>query len=142
MMTSVNNVEIANGSSNRADENGSYIIWNPAGRTSAPDQNGSIQRPSYVGLGHEMAHIQDVWNGTFNNGTWQTVSLQNGRTRNIKKAEIYATHIENRIRAENGLPLRISYGVDGSGNADPSTRIIRSGTNQSLYYNNPLCIMI
>src|SRR5690606_7849590 len=136
LMTSTNNVEIASRSRNSADENGTYILWNPTGTSGAPDQNGSNQRPSYIGLGHEMAHIQDVWNGTFNNKTWSTVSLPDGTSKNIKRAEIYATHMENRIRAENGLSLRVSYGIDGAGRADPSTRIIKSGTNQSLYFNS------
>jgi len=113
LMTSTNNVEIASRSRNSADENGTYILWNPTGTSGAPDQNGSNQRPSYIGLGHEMAHIQDVWNGTFNNKTWSTVSLPDGTFKNIKRAEIYATHMENRIRAENGLSLRVSYRIDG-----------------------------
>lgn len=135
LMTSTNNVEIVSRSKNSADEKGTYILWNPTGTSGAPDQNGSNQRPSYIGLGHEMAHIQDVWNGTYNNTTWSTVSLPDSISKNIKIAEIYATHIGNRIRAENGFSLRVSCGIDEARGADPSTRIIKSGTNQSLYFN-------
>jgi hypothetical protein len=134
-MSSTNNTEIAQRSMNKADEqNGSYVLWNPNGSTSAPDQKGSTQRPSYVGLGHELAHIQDVWKGTINRGTWQTGTDPNGNSYSIPNAEIYSTHMENRIRAEHGLPLRVSYGVGLNGSIDWSTRIIRSGTSQSLFY--------
>jgi RHS repeat-associated protein len=135
LMSSTNNTEIAQRSMNKADEqNGSYVLWNPNGSTSAPDQKGSTQRPSYVGLGHELAHIQDVWKGTINRGTWQTGTDPNGNSYSIPNAEIYSTHMENRIRAEHGLPLRVSYGVGLNGSIDWSTRIIRSGTSQSLFY--------
>ncbi|MEJ5054144.1 M91 family zinc metallopeptidase [Sphingobacterium sp. MYb382] len=136
-MTSTNNIEIASRSRNSADENGTYILGNPTDISGATDQNGSNQRPSYIGIGDEMAHIQDFWNGTFNSKTWSTFSLPgDGTLKNIKRADIYATHIENRIRAENGLPLRFSSGIDTAGKANISTRIIKSGTNQRLYFNN------
>ena len=73
---------------------------------------------------------------TYNNKTWSIFSLADDTFKNIKKAEIYAPHIENRIRAENGLRLRVSYGIDGVGNPESSTRIIKPGTNQSLYFNS------
>jgi hypothetical protein len=49
-------------------------------------------------------------------------------------AEIYSKHKENLIRVENGVPLRVSYGIDAYDNPDPSTRIIRAGTSVSIYY--------
>ena len=33
-------------------------------------------------------------------------------TRKIPNAEKYATHVENQLRAEHGLPLRDHYGYD------------------------------
>lgn len=137
LMNSGNNTEIAarNGAANSADsKNGSYIIWDPNNTNGAPDQKGNTTRDSYIGLGHEMAHVQDVWNGTINNGTWQSVTDAKGNPVNIPYAEIYSTHKENLIRAENGVPLRVSYGKDSYGNPDPSTRIIRAGTSVSIYY--------
>lgn len=41
-------------------QNGSYVTWNPNLSTSAPDETGSINRPSYIGLAHELAHIEDI----------------------------------------------------------------------------------
>ena len=130
-----NNTEIVQSSRNVADDQkGAYVLWNPSGTTSAPDQNGSSQRPSYIGLGHELAHVQDIWKSKINRNTWQTVTDLNGNPVSILNAEIYSTHMENRLRSEHGLPLRVSYGVGPNGSVDSSTRIIRSGTSQSLYY--------
>jgi hypothetical protein len=137
LMNSTNNTEIVDrkGSANSADsQKGSYVIWDSSNTNGAPDQNGNTTRDSFIGLGHELAHIQDVWNGTINTCTWQSVTDANGNTTNIPNAEIYATHKENQIRAENGIPLRVSYGKDATNNPDPSTRIIRAGTSQSIYY--------
>lgn len=137
LMTHANSTEIVQRANNGAEMTaGNYVTWNPNGTTSAPDQTGATTRPSYVGLGHELAHIQDIWQGTINNNTWQTVPTPNGSTQNIPNAEIYATHIENQIRAENGLSLRVSYGVGPNNSVDEATRIIRRNTNQSLYYDN------
>ena len=136
LMNSTNTTQIAKRGVNKADsKNGSYILWNPNGRNGGPDQNGGTTRDPYIGLGHEMAHVKDVWDGTINTKPWVTVTLANGKTKSIPKAEIYATHMENQIRSENNVPLRVSYGVNALGGADPSTRIIKAGTSQSIYYN-------
>ena len=53
----------------------------------------------------------------------------------IRNSEKYATHIENQLRAENGIPLRIHSGIDansGSRVGLESTRIIRG--RASLFY--------
>ncbi len=137
LMSSGNDTEIAvrNSPENKADsKSGSYIIWNPSNTNGAPDQTGNTTRDPYIGLGHEMAHVQDVWKKTINLGTWQTVTDTKGNPVNITYSEIYSTHKENQIRAENGVPLRVSYGKDAANNPDPSTRIIRAGTSESIYY--------
>jgi len=136
LMTSTNNTDIVNRTINKADnENGAYILWNSSGTNGGPDQNGSTTRPSFIGLGHEMAHVQDVWSGTINNNTWVTETLLNSQIINIPYAELYATHIENKLRAENNIPLRASYSSYETGGIDPNTRIIRANTNESIYYN-------
>lgn len=48
-------------------------------------------------------------------------------------AELYATHIENLIRAENGLALRISYAIYEA-RKDVSSFLLKPGTRQSLYF--------
>ena len=39
---------------------------------------------------------------------------KDGEVKNIKNTEISATHMENLIRAEHGLPLRTHYLPDGN----------------------------
>ncbi|MEZ2442371.1 M91 family zinc metallopeptidase [Chitinophaga sp. RCC_12] len=137
MAVSEHNTEIAKRGSNAADEkNGSYITWNPTGTTSAPDENGSTQRPPFIGLAHEMAHVKDVWDGTINRKIWQIVSSPDGKSVEISNSEKYSTHIENQIRAENKISLRAYYSVDENGNGNHNTRLIKAGTRQSLYYNS------
>lgn len=130
LVSSTKNVQIAQGK-NTADPNGTYIKWNPNSTTGGMSQIGTENRPSYIGLGHEMAHIQDAWKGTIDNNTWVTV----GGTV-IPNAEKYATHIENQLRAENNISLRTHYGIDASSRKRvglESTRIING--NLSLFYN-------
>lgn len=130
LVSSTKNVQIAQGK-NTADLNEVYIKWNPNSTTGGMNQIGTENRPAYIGLGHEMAHIQDCWRGTIDNTTWVTV----GGTA-IPNAEKYATHIENQLRAENDIPLRTHYGIDASSGRRvglESTRIIKG--NLSLFYN-------
>lgn len=136
LVNNVRGTEIANRASNSADLlGGAYVLWNPTGNVSAPDQTGSTTRPPYIGLAHELAHVQDIWQGTINNHPWVQVTNSQANQQNIPNAEIYATHVENQIRAANNLPLRVSYGVGPGGTVDSSTRIIQGNTRNSTYYN-------
>jgi len=131
LMNSTNTVQVVRGS-NAADPNGTYIRWNPNSSTGGMNVMGNENRPSYIGLGHEMAHIQDTWKGTIDNSTWVTTA---GGVA-IPNSEKYATHIENQLRAENGVALRTHYGIDASTGVRvglESTRIVSGGT--SLFYN-------
>lgn len=125
LMNSSNIVNIANRKVNSADPNGTYITWNSSRVDGGIDENGNRTRPAFIALGHEMAHIQDVWKGTYDGSLW---------VGNIPNAEKYATHIENQLRSENGLPLRTHYGVLDTGQGDPQTSLLRKGTGVSLYY--------
>ena len=129
LMNSTNVTQVVQGR-NTADANGTFIRWNPNSTTGGMNTMGNENRPSYIGLGHEMAHIQDTWNGTIDNSTWVTVG---GVA--IPNSEKYATHIENQLRVENGISLRTHYGMDASTGTRvglESTRIVRG--NESLYY--------
>ncbi|MDH6342441.1 RHS repeat-associated protein [Parabacteroides sp. PFB2-12] len=134
LMNSTKNVQIVQGK-NTADLKGNYIKWDPYSTTGGPDQAGDTKRPSYIGLGHEMAHIQDVWNGSIGRNTWVTVTGVDGKPVDIPNAEKYATHIENQLRSEHRIPLRTHYSPRVH-----STRILRSGTNQSLFYKKRVTI--
>ena len=109
---------------NKSDVGGRFIRWNPSLTRGGIDSQGSTERPAYIGLGHEMAHIEDIWEGTCDLESWE------GKT---PIADIYATHVENQIRAEHGLFLRTHYSDNGSV-GDPNNAVIIEGTNQSMYY--------
>ena len=131
LINSTNSVEIAQRKQNGADINGTYILWNPNLTTGGLNEYGTEYRPAYIGLGHEMAHIQDTWRGTIDQSTWVTV---NGI--NIPNSEKYSTHIENQLRAEHNIPLRTHYGIDASSGQRKgleSTRIIWN--RFSMFYN-------
>ena len=125
LASSSNNTEIAYGSRNSADEqDGSFIKWNPTKTAGGPDQSGTNTRDAFIGLSHEMAHVQDIWNGTVDRSEW---------VHGIPRSEIYATHVENQIRSEHGVSLRTHYAFNSNGTPNASTRIINSkGT--SLFY--------
>lgn len=116
---------------------GRRISWNPNGLVSGPNEKGSTNRPTFIGLAHELAHQQRIWNNTVNNNAWVTQD-DNGNAINpaIPNDDIAATHVENKIRAENQIPLRTHYSVDVGGNVVNTTRILKRGTRASLYYNS------
>ena len=100
---------VAYSHANEADvEGGQYVRWDPEDTLGAPELGGGIYRPAFIGLAHELAHIRDVWQGTVNRSTWRNLPAGDGQWIQVSCAELYATHVENKIRAENGLPLRLS----------------------------------
>jgi len=51
----------------------------------------------------------------------------------LSQSEIYATHVENNIRAQQEIPLRTHYSQDADGVPVSETRILDSKA-RSLYY--------
>jgi len=110
------------------------IDWSENNLNGGPDEKGNTTRRAFIGLGHEMAHMEDAIYGTMNSrqGTWvndPTVQDAKGNPLNIPNMEIYATHRENQLRSEQGIPLRTGYIPNYSG-----ARIINVSTRSSLYY--------
>ncbi len=125
LVSSTKNVQIAFGKKNAAGENGTFIHWNNTLNRGGVNKFGKVDRPTYIGLGHEMAHIQDVWKGTYDKNIWITVA---GTP--IPNAEKYSTHIENQLRAENNILLRTHYF-----RGEEKSRIINK-VGESLFYKN------
>jgi hypothetical protein len=96
------------------------VTWNPNETTSGPDINGGTTRPSFIGLAHELGHAHDLLDGKSN----QSEMPGAPKGSNTRLWEYYAMHWENRVRAENNIPLRASYG-QGYGQA------IQSGTRNA-----------
>ncbi len=62
--------------------------------------------PFFIAVGHELAHAIDYQlNPDGYNKTW--FSRESGDI--VTVSEIFASHIENQIRAESGKPLRMYY---------------------------------
>jgi RHS repeat-associated protein len=142
---STNNTTALNdsrGQGNLTADDGNQVRWNPNGTAGGPDQKGSTTRPSFIGLGHEFAHVQDVWGVTIDRGTWYSVTDANGNTvGSVSNAEKYATYMENQIRGEQGLSLREFYSPTSSGGGYEPSRILNRGTsvNKWIYRDpNPL----
>ncbi len=110
------------------DARGRAVHFNPASFEAGLDVNGSRNTSPFVSLAHELAHALDWDNGSIDTRTWITYS--DNKTTSTR-AEIYASHVENQIRAENNLPLREFYGIDqGKGVG----RLLIPGTRMSAHY--------
>ena len=119
---SENMLEMVRGTKNYAEPDGTLISWDPQKNKGGIDQNGSYIRPTYIGLGHELAHIEDMWRGTYDNSTWAV----EGR-KEIHNAEKYSVHVENQLRSEHSIPLRTHYGSE-------KTRFLHPLNNSSLFF--------
>lgn len=53
----------------------------------------------------------------------------------VPNSEIYSTHKENILRAENGIPLRTYYGAYTNGSGISGTRLIKGNTSLFIQLN-------
>lgn len=75
--------------------------------TAIATENGIEESPLWIDLGHELSHRKDyITNGEKVNEPWITIGDEI-----FVKSEIQATHYENLMRQEAGLPLRTHYGT-------------------------------
>jgi hypothetical protein len=97
-----------------------------------PTEGGVSMSPFWLDIGHELAHIQDVKVNGFEqaNTPWIRDPKNPDPETNVIaiNSEKYATHIENKMRADAGLLLRTHYAGQGFGGYDPS-RIINNGVS-------------
>ncbi|MDR6969107.1 RHS repeat-associated protein [Flavobacterium arsenatis] len=115
--------EYTQGQAPEANRNTGIISLDPTSANKSWTTEGYIATPLFVTLGHEMEHIASK--NSSNYDTWYKPG--------VFKAEIGATHVENKIRAESGLPLRTHYGGNSKG-AFAESRLIDNQGN-SIYYN-------
>ncbi|MDR1091598.1 MAG: type III secretion system effector protein, partial [Prevotella sp.] len=135
-----NNAFIMAGTKNTADitnsARGEITLSSTFQGSDIPTENGVQTSPFWLDIGHELSHRQDVLkNGATQAGaTW----LTNPDGTTVKVSEKYATHMENQMRADAGLPLRTHYlsvnqGGKLIGGWGPS-RILNAGTRTSTFY--------
>ncbi len=92
----------------------------------------------FISLGHELAHAMDDLRGTLNTDTWISAGdLYTGYSvpKDIPFSEVFATHYENLIRAEHGIPLRTGYLKSQQGTGMYCWPRIVDRKGQSLFFN-------
>ncbi len=128
-------ITIKKGSRNQ--ETNEVVTFNLDDKSLIATTEGVTGSPFHVTLGHELAHRQDknIRGLEATNKLW----YMDGNKR-ASDSEIYATHIENLIRSESGLPLRTHYGIGISIDnnktsyfGDEKSRIIDSKGNSRYY---------
>jgi len=107
-----NNAFIESGTENKADISGSasgtITLDSKFQGSLIPTESGVQMSPFWLDIGHELAHRQDV----LKNGAAQAQILwlnQASDGVDVPTSEKYATHEENLMRADAGLPLRTHY---------------------------------
>ena len=112
------------------------IKWNYINPEAVPTEIGSNSN-AITNLGHELAHAVFHRNGNYLKKVWYTIKIINEEgkieSRKISVSEIFATHHENKLRAELYLPLRTHFTKTGKANGvGDRYPIIQDG--KSLYY--------
>ncbi len=111
LVNSDRTVTITPGSSNQAL--GLNVTFNPFDTDGGLDVTGSTQRDAFVGLAHELVHAKEFRDKQIDYRVWFTTP----GGQNVRRAEISASNYENRIRAENSIPLRAYYTTTAYGPA-------------------------
>jgi hypothetical protein len=108
LQSSTQNVTVVKSSDgNSYDPITNTVNFDPSSKNGGLNTRGLTERPSFIGFGHELAHGLDDVRGTLN---FRRIP---GQT--FTFAEHFSTDIENRMRAEQGLPLRTYYGINATG---------------------------
>jgi RHS repeat-associated protein len=96
---------------NSTKPDGSAIFTSFTQNVSLDTSAGVKSSDFYVTLFHELAHgySDQVYNKELLDATWIEKDDDLGIRKPITKSEIYASDIENRLRQEKGLPLRVNY---------------------------------
>jgi hypothetical protein len=86
----------------------------------------SISKNFFTTLGHELGHAQSHFlYGPVTDELWYIQYDSDGSNpQKVKKDEVYATFIENKIRSENKLPLRTHYSAESEFKVNESSRVL------------------
>ncbi|WP_257667459.1 type III secretion system effector protein [Parapedobacter tibetensis] len=98
--------------------------FNPSSRTSGFNTGGTMDRPSYVGLAHEMLHGRDANQGVLYYGQNHTNAAgltYQATQQGLPKSEWRSVYYENVLRGQAGLPLRTHYGVQQTSSGSQPT---------------------
>ena len=130
-----NNIKIQPTTEGSNYEDGVAYI-NTTSNTKYSTVDGLRGAPLFIALAHEMAHGMDPIQNYKLMGSWIPADEAKGNAA-VSWGEVYASHIENKIRAEWGFPLRNSYALNKANpkinQLDYSTLLIDKKGN-SLWY--------
>lgn len=117
---------------NSYDKDKNIINFNPFSTDGNLNTRGRTDRPSYIALGHELAHGLDDDRNTMQGGYIKGYGPGSITSdfKGIANAEVFATNIENKLRAEHGLPLITHYGL----NAGKGIYLLSSSKYGNYYY--------
>lgn len=108
LQSSTQNISITRSFEGNSYDPGTNIVkFDPSSSNGGLNTRGNTERPTFIGLGHELAHGLDDVRGTLN--------LSRIPGQSFTYAEHFSTHIENQMRAEHFLPLRTHYGINSTG---------------------------
>ena len=129
---SKNNVTISSGSGGNSNT-GKRVSFDTNSTSGGLDVTGNTSRPTFVGLAHELVHTMENTLVKTDLSTWFSIPNPNDPTKptNVPKAEISTSNYENRIRAENNIPLRAYY----TSSAYPGAELL-NGTTTAKYPSN------
>jgi len=84
------------------------VKFNPDKKTGGLDVNGSRDRPTEIGLGHELIHAKDRVEGKIQGGSSgvRDPDAPKGKGKILSNSELNTRKRENKLRKERGLPLR------------------------------------
>jgi RHS repeat-associated protein len=131
IQSSTDNVNVVQSNSGNSYNPGTNTVsFDPSSKDGGLNAQGNTSRPTFIGLGHELAHSLDDISGTLNTSTIPG--------QNFAEAEKYATHIENQMRAEHRISLRThySYSVDPNTGAKTGVFPLLNSSMRSVYYPN------
>jgi RHS repeat-associated protein len=87
------------------------VEFNPEKTKGGVDVEGNTERPTEIGLGHELAHAREITEGTVDSNLTEPAvldpdNLLEGRVIQLNNDEFKVRKIENELRRERNIPAR------------------------------------
>ena len=110
-----------------------------------PTKDGQIESPLFIVIGHEFGHAYShIFGPDATGDKWYTIPVPDKdnpdkpKDKDVSKDEIFASFIENRLRAEDHLPLRTYYSPDGNGGVISESSLASSTAVQFVQHHQEI----
>jgi hypothetical protein len=127
----------SNGLTKNTDTGEYDLAWNPKCLEGGIDVNNNIERPSFIGLSHELGHAFDKINNVVS-GIWCELLITTNSKYLVPNSEKVAIAWENAIREEHNIPLRSHYSYYENHTPNEDTRAIDAKYNYNLFFLKPV----